>query len=93
MLQKNQTVELVIDDIANDGSGVGRADGLAVFVPNTAAGDRISAKIVKATPRLAYGVVQELLSSGPGRSRDACSGCPVYRRCGSCSLRHLTYAE
>lgn len=66
MLQKNQTVELVIDDIANDGSGVGRADGLAVFVPNTAAGDRISAKIVKATPRLAYGVVQELLSPGPG---------------------------
>ena len=93
MLQKNQIIELVIDDIANDGSGVGRADGLAVFVPNTAVGDRISAKIVKATPRLAYGAVQELLSPGPGRSKDACSGCPVCRRCGSCSLRHLTYAE
>ena len=38
MLQKNQIIELVIDDIANDGSGVGRADGLAVFVPNTAVG-------------------------------------------------------
>ena len=93
MLQKNQIIELVIDDIANDGSGVGRADGLAVFVPNTAVGDRISAKIVKATPRLAYGAVQELLSPGPGRSKDACSGCPVCHRCGSCSLRHLTYAE
>ena len=37
--------------------------------------------------------MQELLSPGPGRSKDACSGCPVCRRCGSCSLRHLTYAE
>lgn len=34
MLQKNQIIELVIDDIANDGSGVRpAADGLAVFVP------------------------------------------------------------
>lgn len=69
MLQKNQIIELVIDDIANDGSGVGRADGLAVFVPNTAVGDRISAKIVKATPRLAYGAVQELLSPGPDAAK------------------------
>ena len=34
-------------------------------------------------------VVQELLSSGPGRSRDACSGCPVYRRCGEEMLEIL----
>ena len=93
MLQKNQTVELLIEDVANDASGVGRWEGTAVFVPHTAVGDRIIARIVKVTPRLAYGIVEQLLQPGPGRSDDPLSGCPIARRCGSCSLRHLTYEE
>ncbi len=93
MLQKNQLIELSIEDIANDAAGVGRCDGLAVFVPNTAIGDRVLVKVVKVTPRLAYGIAQELLCPASSRTADGCDGCAAYRRCGSCSLRHLTYEE
>ena len=46
-LQKNDVVTLSIADITNDGNGVGRFDGIAVFVPGTAVGDVLRVRIVK----------------------------------------------
>ena len=88
MLKKNDTVEIDITDLAQDGNGVGRADGTVVFVPAAAPGDRIRAKIVKVSPKLCYGIIDELLVSSPDRC-DA--GCPAFPQCGGCSLRHITY--
>ena len=44
---KNQVVELEITGLTAQGSGVGRVEGMAVFVPATAQGDVIRAKILK----------------------------------------------
>lgn len=88
MLRKNDIIELEITDITNDGNGVGRYDGIAVFVPLTAAGDKIRARIVKALPRYCFGIIEEILSPADCR----CSaGCSVFKKCGSCSLRHISY--
>ena len=38
-MDKNQIVTLEITDITSEGNGVGRADGMAVFIPETAVGD------------------------------------------------------
>ena len=46
-MDKNQIVTLEITDITSEGNGVGRADGMAVFIPETAVGDIIEARIVK----------------------------------------------
>ncbi len=89
MLVKNQIVELTIDSLSNDGSGVGRVDGMAVFVPDTAVGDRIAAKIVRPKPSYAFGIVQQLLTPSPDRIEPDCA---VHRRCGGCSFRHISYA-
>src|SRR5580765_5499731 len=40
-------MELVIDDIAFGGKGVGRAEGKAVFVPFTIEGERVTARVVR----------------------------------------------
>ena len=37
----SETVELDVERIAYGGDGVGRADGLVVFVPWTAPGERV----------------------------------------------------
>jgi 23S rRNA (uracil1939-C5)-methyltransferase len=63
---------------------------MAVFVPMTAVGDKIQARIVKAQERYAFGIVETLEAPSPHRAED---DCPVYRRCGGCSLRHMDYAE
>ena len=40
-------VELVIDDVAFGGKGVGRAEGKAVFVPFTIEGERVTVRVVR----------------------------------------------
>jgi 23S rRNA (uracil1939-C5)-methyltransferase len=39
-LQQGQVIELEITDLNTDGDGVGRHEGIVVFVPNTVIGDR-----------------------------------------------------
>ena len=40
-MQKNEIYETVITGMTAEGSGVCRVDGMAVFVPMTAVGDRL----------------------------------------------------
>ena len=88
MLKKNDLISLEIQSVTSQGSGVGRHEGMAVFVPHAAPGDRLTARIVKVLPSYCYGIIQEIVEPGPGRVEP---GCPVCRRCGGCSLRHLDY--
>lgn len=87
-LQKNQIVPLRITSVGHEGNGVGRHEGMAVFVPRTAPGDLLRARIVKVQKNYAYGIVEQLLEPSPDRVEP---DCPVYARCGGCSLRHLRY--
>ena len=88
LLKKNQLIQLTIDSLSSDGNGVGRYEGLAVFVPDTAPGDKITARVTKALKSYAFARVEKLLVPGPGRCEP---DCPVCAPCGGCSLRHITY--
>ena len=89
MLKKNQLVEIEITGITAEGNGVGRVeDGMAVFVPLTAVGDFIRAKIVKVLKNYAFGIIDELIR--PSKSRIE-PDCPVFHKCGGCTFRHITY--
>ncbi|NLL91001.1 MAG: 23S rRNA (uracil(1939)-C(5))-methyltransferase RlmD [Ruminococcaceae bacterium] len=90
MLVKNQEVTLTIEDIASDGNGVSRYMDFVVFVPYTAVGDVITAKIVKVKKKHAFGIIVNLLKESPHRID---SGCIHFQKCGGCSLRHLDYKE
>lgn len=88
MLKKNDVIPLEIQSVTGEGSGVGRYEGMAVFVPGAAPGDRLTVKVVKALSSYCYGIIREIERPGPGRVEPAC---PVCRRCGGCSLQHLSY--
>ncbi len=88
-MKKNDIVELNIVDITLDGSGVGKLDGLAVFVPNAVTGDVLLVKILKVKSNLAYGKIEEIITPSPLRQNTDCS---ISQRCGGCSFRHITYA-
>lgn len=90
MLQKNEIYEAEITGMTTEGSGVARIDGMAVFVPMTAVGDKLRVKIVKVLKSYAFGIIEELLS--PAQSRCE-ADCPVFRQCGGCVFRHVTYEE
>jgi len=88
-LKKNDLVTLTITDISTEGNGVGRHDGMAVFVPFAAVSDTLSVRIVKVGLRHAYGIAEAILSPGPSR---IAADCAVFGRCGGCALRHIDYA-
>ncbi|MDE6035904.1 MAG: 23S rRNA (uracil(1939)-C(5))-methyltransferase RlmD [Ruminococcus sp.] len=88
MPEKNQFVNVEITGITSEGNGVGRVDGMAVFVPDTATGDVCRVKIVKVLKSYAYGIVDEVITPSPDRITP---DCPVYRKCGGCVFRHISY--
>lgn len=87
-MQKNDEIILDITDVTNEGSGVGRYNGMAVFVPLTAIGDSVKVKLLKVKKNYAFGKVLEILT--PSRDRIT-PDCPVFNRCGGCVFRHISY--
>ena len=66
-LSKNQNVELYIDSFTSEGSGVGRYENMAVFVSGAAAGDKVTAHIIKVKKTYAVARVEKVLK--PAKSR------------------------
>lgn len=87
-MQKNEIYEAQITGMTTEGAGVCRIDGMAVFVPMTAVGDCLHVRIVKVLKSYAFGIVEELLHPSQERVEP---DCPVFRQCGGCVFRHVTY--
>lgn len=88
MPEKNQIFKAEITGITSEGNGVCRADGMAVFVPQTAVGDVAEIRIVKMLKSYAFGIVEKITEPSPDRIENTC---PVYNKCGGCLLRHISY--
>ena len=84
-----EAVSVSIDSIAAGGDGVGRSNGLVVFVPRTAPGDVVTAQI-SGKGHFARGALRTVITPSPDRIEPPC---PHYTRdrCGGCQLQHLTY--
>ncbi|SMO90336.1 class I SAM-dependent RNA methyltransferase, partial [Fodinibius sediminis] len=87
-LKKGTVTELTIDAAAYEGKGIAKVDGLAVFVPNTAPGDRIKARITKKKKSYREARLIEILEPGPHRIAPQCRHA---RECGGCSWQHVDY--
>jgi tRNA/tmRNA/rRNA uracil-C5-methylase (TrmA/RlmC/RlmD family) len=81
-------LELVIDDIAFGGKGVGRAEGKAVFVPFTIEGERITARVVREKRSFAEA---DLVRVTEASAQRVSPQCPYFGRCGGCSYQHMSY--
>ena len=88
-LKTGQTLELGIASLSSEGRGIGRFEGLAVFVPYTLPGDRITAKVTRLQKNFAEAELIELLSPSEYRISPVC---PVFGSCGACSLMHAKYS-
>ena len=89
-LVKNKIYRCQIVDYTADGTGIGKVDGRAVFVPRTAVGDQCDVRIVKLTKNVAYARLEKLVVPSGARIRPAC---PVADKCGGCCYQHITYEE
>jgi len=79
-----------IESLASGGAGVSHLDdGMIVFVPRTAPGDRVRLRAVKRRRRHAEAQIAEILAPGPERTDPPC---PHFTgdRCGGCQWQHVT---
>ena len=85
-----QMISVEIDSIAAGGDGVGRSNGLVVFVPRTAPGELVTARI-SGKGSFARGSLGTIARVSEDRVDPPC---PHYTidRCGGCQIQHLAYA-
>ena len=89
-MRKNDIITLTAESLGADLEGVGRHEGMAVFVPGLLPGETATVRIVKVEKRYAFGRL-EALPEQPSEHRRS-PDCPAYPRCGGCSGRHMSYA-
>ncbi|MDZ7660156.1 23S rRNA (uracil(1939)-C(5))-methyltransferase RlmD [Fodinibius sp.] len=89
-IKKGDDVELTIDSAAYKGKGIGKIDGLAIFVPNTAPGDRVKARIIKKKKSYREAKLLEVIEAGPDRIEPKCQHA---KNCGGCNWQHVSYEK
>ncbi len=87
-MSASTTATLDITGIATGGDGVARREGLVVFTPRTAPGDRITAEI-SVEGRVGRGRLQRIETPGASRVEPVCEHYPAPDRCGGCQLQHV----
>jgi 23S rRNA (uracil1939-C5)-methyltransferase len=80
--------ELTIESQPQGPDAIARLDGMAVFVPDAAPGDRVTARITEVHPSYARAQVVRIESRSPDRVAYVC---PIARDCGGCQWQHLSY--
>ena len=90
MLKKNEEFNLKITGYTSEGGGVGKFDGQAVFVENTAIGDEILCHIIKAKNTYAIGKAMKIIKPSKSRIEPECE---AFKSCGGCSFAHIKYEE
>lgn len=79
-------LELDIEKLVAGGEGFGRYEGIPIFVPRSAPGDRLRVRVTERRTDYGRGEIVEILEPGPGRRQPPCSH---FGNCGGCDLQHL----
>ena len=90
ILVKNEDYQVLIEDMGNDGEGIGHVQGMTVFVKDAVVGDLAEVKIVKVKKNIAYGRLMKLITPSPYRVESVCDKA---KRCGGCTMQQVSYEQ
>lgn len=88
--KKNDIVVVTIEDIGQEGEGIGKIDGFPFFIKNAVIGDIVEAKVMKCKKNYAYARLEKLKVPSFFRTKPKC---PFYQKCGGCQIQALTYEK
>ena len=89
-MKKYDIVTLTIDDIGTNGEGIGRTEGITLFIKDALPGDMVRAKIMKMKKTYGYARLMEILKESTMRTTPPC---PEHKRCGGCQIQALSYGS
>lgn len=88
MNEKNCTIE--IKKLGINGEGIGYLNKKCYFVDKALPGEVVNAVIDKEEDKYAYAHIDSFVKESPFRVKPLC---PIYEKCGACSLQHLDYQK
>lgn len=86
----HQELEVSIENLTNEGTGVARVSGWVVFVPFTLPGERVRCRVFRNHKNYSEADLMEVLEASPKRLQPPC---PLFGQCGGCQYQHLAYEE
>ena len=89
-MKKNDRFILDIEDMGENGEGIGRLDGYIWFVKDAVIGDRIEASAMKMKKNFGFARLVRVIEPSACRVEEKC---PVARRCGGCQMQAVAYEE
>lgn len=88
--KKNDHVTVTIEDIGNDGEGIGKIEGFTLFIKDAVIGDVVEAKIMKSKKHYAYARLEKVVTPSPFRVEPKCA---LHRQCGGCQIQGMSYEK
>ncbi|GKX32120.1 putative RNA methyltransferase [Vallitalea longa] len=85
---KNEFYEMMIDDLGNNGEGIGKIDGYTLFVDGALPQEKVKIKVIKVKKNFGFGKLIEIIEPSEYRVEPVCA---IAKRCGGCQLQHLSY--
>ena len=89
-MKKDDLIQVQIEDIGSDGQGIGKVDGMTIFVKDAIIGDLVEAKVMKMKKTYGFARLMKVLQPSPYRVEPKC---PVAKQCGGCQIQEMDYAE
>lgn len=86
--KKNDILTVTIEDIGNDGEGIGKVNGYILFVKDAIIGDTVKCKIMKAKKSYAYAKLEKIIVPSDIRVEPECR---FHRQCGGCQIQAMNY--
>ena len=87
-MKKDDLIEVTIEDLSEEGTGIGKFEGMTFFIKDAVIGDRVRAKIMKLKKTYGFARLMEVLTPSPDRVEPLC---PVARQCGGCQIQAMSY--
>ena len=79
-------LEVEVEKLIAGGDGLARWQGVPIFIPRSAPGDRLRVRLVERRTDYGRAEIVDILEPGPGRRTPPC---PFFGSCGGCDLQHL----
>ena len=89
-MKKNDLFTVTIEDMSEDGAGIGKTDGYTWFVKDGVIGDVVEAGVTKMKKNYGFARLVRIITPSPFR---IVPRCPVARQCGGCQLQAMSYEE
>jgi tRNA/tmRNA/rRNA uracil-C5-methylase (TrmA/RlmC/RlmD family) len=85
-----EEAEVVVEKLVAGGEGLARLEGVPLFIPRSAPGDRLRVRLVERHVDYGRAAIVEILEPGPARRPDPF---PALSPTGICDLQHLDDAQ